>query len=218
MNIQFSSSSEPASSAGAKAAIADCNSHPARATATELYPYLAKRWHAHLETYGVHQYQGMMGGPPYPKAQPNASRRDAYPPEGGPQGSSLSFMQKQLLDRYNVALGVLNPLATGQGLRNQDLAGAICSAINDWQIEKWTSKDSRLKGSIVVANEDGLSAAAEIRKRAGDKHFVQVLLLSRTVEPLGQRRYWPIYEAAQEIGLPVGIHAFGFGGNPLTPS
>ena len=63
-----------------------------------------------------------MEGPPYPKAQPNASRRDAYPPEGGPQGSSLSFMQKQLLDPNNVALGVLNPLNTGQGLRNQDLA------------------------------------------------------------------------------------------------
>ena len=66
-----------------------------------------------------------MEGPPYPKAQPNASRRDAWPPEGGPQGSSLSFMQKQLLDPYNVALGVLNPLsATGQGMRNHDLAAA----------------------------------------------------------------------------------------------
>jgi len=87
--------------------------------------------------------------------------------------------------------GVLNPLATGQGLRNQDLAAAICSAINDWQIEKWTSQDARLKGSIVFANEDGVAAATEIRKRAGDKNFVQVLLLSRNVEPLGQRRYWP---------------------------
>src|SRR5205823_3525384 len=108
--------------------------------------------------------------------------------------------------------------ATGQGIRNHDLAAAICSAINDWQIEKWTSKDKRLKGSIVVANEDGAAAAAEIRTRAGDKNFVQVLLLSRNVEPLGQRRYWPIYEAAEEAGLPVGVHAFGFGGNPITAS
>ena len=42
--------------------------------------------------------------------------------------------------------------------------------------------------------------------------------MHRQPEPLGQRRYWPVYEAAQEIGLPVGVHAFGFGGNPLTPS
>src|SRR4030088_3140366 len=218
MNVQFGDRREPASSVHAKTAIADCDIHPARATRTELYPYLAKRWHTHLETYGVHQYQGMMGGPPYPKAQPNASRRDAYPPEGGPQGSSLSFMQQQHLDPNNVALGVLNPLNTGQGIRNHELSAALASAINDWQIDKWTSKDSRLKGSIVVGNEVGPKAAAEIRKRAGDKNFVQVLLLSRNVEPLGQRRYWPIYEAAQEIGLPVGVHAFGFRGNPITPA
>src|SRR5580693_8795434 len=199
MNIQVRERPEPAASVKAKTAIADGDIHPARATRTELYPFLAKRWHSHLETYGKHVYQGMMEGPPYPKAQPNASRRDAYPPEGGPQGSSLSFMQKQLLDPYNVALGVLNPLNTGQGLRNQDLAAALAMAINDWQIEKWTAKDSRLKASIVVANEDGPAAAAEIRRRAGDRNFVQVLLLSRNVEPLGQRRYWPIYQAAEEV-------------------
>ena len=148
MNMQFRSQAEPGSSSGVKTAIADCDIHPARKKLSDLYPYLAKRWHAHLETYGKHPYQGMMEGPPYPKAQPNASRRDAYPPEGGPQGSSLSFMRKQHLDPNNVVLGVLNPLKTGQGLRNHDLAAAICSAINDWQIEKWTSKDTRLKQQV----------------------------------------------------------------------
>ena len=205
MNIQFREQAEAASPLIVKPAIADCDIHPARATRTELYPYLAKRWQHHLEVYGVHAYQGMMEGPPYPKAQPNASRRDAYPPEGGPQGSSLSFMQKQLLDPNNVQLGVLNPLNTGQGIRNHELAAAWCSAINDWQIDKWTSKDKRLKASIVVGNEDATAAAAEIRERAGDRNFVQVLLLSRNVEPLGQRRYWPIYQAAEEAGLPVGV-------------
>ena len=218
MNVQFRPAGEPDSAVAAKPAIADCDIHPARKSRKDLYPYLAKRWHTHLETYGGHAYQGMMEGPPYPKAQPNASRRDAFPPEGGVQGSSLSFMQQQHLDPNNVALGILCPLNTGQGLRNQDLSAALATAINDWQIAEWTSKDKRLKGSIVVANEDGPAAAAEIRRRAGDPNFVQVLLLSRNVEPLGQRRYWPIYEAAQEVGLPVGVHAFGFGGNPITAS
>src|SRR6201747_3304588 len=121
----------------------------------------------------------MREGPPSPKAQPNASRRDAYPPEGGPQGSSLSFMQKQLLDPHNVALGVLNPLNTGQGLRNHDLSAALATAINDWQIAEWTGKDSRLKGSVVVANEDGPAAAAENPKPAGGQNFVQGVLLNR---------------------------------------
>src|ERR1700744_3513355 len=218
MNIQVRERPQAAPTVAAKIAIADCDIHPARATKSELYPYLAKRWHEHLQPYQAPPYQGRLEGPPYPKAQPNAARRDAYPPEGGQQGSSLSFMQKQHLDPNNVVLGVLNPLRTGQGLRNHDLAAAICTAVNDGQIKKWTSQDSRLKGSVVVANEDGITAAREIRKRAGDKNFVQVLLLSRNVEPLGQGRYWPIYEAAEEAGLPIGVHAFGFGGNPITAS
>lgn len=159
----------------------------------------------------------MMEGPPYPKAQPNALRRDAYPLEGGPQGLSLSFMQKQHLDpNNNVALGVLNPLATGQGIRNCDLAAAICSAINDWQIEKWTSQICGRRHPSSSPTRTGCSRRRN-PQRAGDKNFVQVLL-SRNVEPPGQRRYWPIYEAAEEAGLPVGVHAFGFGGNPITAS
>jgi predicted TIM-barrel fold metal-dependent hydrolase len=75
-----------------------------------------------------------------------------------------------------------------------------------------------LKPSIIVPYEDGPASAAEIRKRATNKHFAQVFLLSRTSEAAGRRRYWPIYEAAVEAGLPVGIHAFGYGGWPLTNS
>ena len=162
MNMQFRSGAQQDSASAIKTAIADCDIHPARATPSELYPFLARRWHEHLEVYGKHAYQGMMGGPPYPKAQPNASRRDAYPPEGGPQGSSLSFMQKQLLDPHNVALGVLNPLNTGQGIRNHDLSAALATAVNDWQIAEWLEPEPRLRASITVPYEDAPLAVAEI--------------------------------------------------------
>ncbi|MGA9951885.1 MAG: amidohydrolase, partial [Bradyrhizobium sp.] len=71
MNVQFRERPGVAPSVETKTpvetAIADCDIHPARATATELHPFLAKCWHEHLETFGRHQYQGMMEGPPYPK-------------------------------------------------------------------------------------------------------------------------------------------------------
>jgi predicted TIM-barrel fold metal-dependent hydrolase len=35
---------------------------------------------------------------------------------------------------------------------------------------------------------------------------------------MGGRRYFPIFEAAVRAGLPVGVHAFGFGGTPNTSS
>ena len=51
---------------------------------------------------------------------------------------------------------------------------------------------------------------------AADPRFVQVLLLIRTAEPLGRRKYWPIYEAAVAHDLPVGIHFGGWGRGPIT--
>jgi uncharacterized protein len=67
-----------------------------------------------------------------------------------------------------------------------------------------------------VPYEDPQASAAEIRKRAGDPNFCQVLMMSRTAEPAGNPRYWPIYEAAAEAGLPVAFHAFGYSGWAMT--
>jgi predicted TIM-barrel fold metal-dependent hydrolase len=216
MNVQVKQQPEAAPSTASRLAIADGDIHPTVRTPDELHPFLERRWIDHLGTFGGIGRKGFATGPAYPKGQPNASRRDAYPPEGGRQGSSLSFMQAQYLDPNNVQLGILNPLGSGQGMQNSDLSNAVCSATNDWQLAKWTGPDRRLKASVVVNYEDAPAAAAEIRKRASEPDFVQVLLLTRTAEPLGSRRYWPIYEAAAEAGLPIGIHAFGYGGNPIT--
>ncbi len=41
-------------------------------------------------------------------------------------------------------------------------------------------------------------------------------MLARTSEPLGSRRYWPVFEKAVEVGLPIGVHVFGYGGHPTT--
>ena len=62
------------------------------------------------------------------------------------------------------------------------------------------------------ADEDYRAAVAEIERWAGDPRFVQVLMVTRTAEPPGQKQYWKIYEAAAAAGLPIGVHAFGFGG------
>ena len=125
-------------------------------------------------------------------------------------------MAAQYLDPSNVTLGILNPLGSGQGAQNPDLSAAIAHATNEWQIEEWTSRDVRLRASVVVPYEDAAASAKEIELRAGDKNFAQVLMLTRTAEPPGGRRYWPIYAAAEAAGLPIGIHAFGYGGYPIT--
>jgi predicted TIM-barrel fold metal-dependent hydrolase len=208
--------------AASRLAIADCDIHPRAAgpgiggVSTSLFPYLSKRWQDHLREFAVTYRQPWEKGSAYPKNQPAASRRDAWPESGGGPGSDLALMAKQHLDPNNVALGILNPLGAGQGAQNAELSAAISHAVNDWQKAEWTSRDSRLKASVVVPYEDAIASAREIELRAADPDFRQVLLLSRTAEPLGQRRYWPIYEAAQAADLAVGIHAFGYGGWPVT--
>ncbi|HET6182867.1 MAG TPA: amidohydrolase family protein [Acetobacteraceae bacterium] len=216
MNVHVSDRPLSAPAQSSRLAIADCDIHPRTRSLRDFYPWLEKRWRDHLEAFGTTSRQPWQKGPAYPKAQPQASRRDAWPPGGGGPGSDLGFMAAQHLDPNNVALGILNPLQTGQGVQNLDLSAALCRATNEWQIAEWTSKDARLRASVVVPYEDGVAAAREIEARAGDPNFAQVLLLSRTSEPLGHRRYWPIYEAAAAAGLPVAVHAFGYGGWPIT--
>jgi len=207
--------------AASRLAIADCDVHPRPPGAgiggvsKALYPYLSQRWREHVQTFGVRYRQPWEKGSAYPKGQPQACRRDAWP-NGDNPGSDLPFMAAQHLDPNNVELGILNPLTSGQGAQDSELSAALTHATNEWQVAEWAAKDRRLKASVVVPTEDGPTAAKMIEARAGDEHFAQVLLLTRTAEPLGQRRYWPIYQAAEAVGLPVGIHAFGYGGNALT--
>ena len=191
----------------------DCDIHPTLRSVTDLESFLPERWRRHLENYGPMPRQPHIGSPPFPKAAPETARRDAWVPGGGRPGSDLAFMQRQHLDPNGVKFGILLPLLlSAANVRNVDFGTALCSAINDWQLAFWTSQDRRLRASIVVAPEDPTAAAAEIDKRASNADFVQVELPLRTFEPLGTRKYWPIFETAMRHGLPLGIHVNTVGG------
>jgi predicted TIM-barrel fold metal-dependent hydrolase len=202
-----------------KMAIADCDIHHSPKSFKLIHKYLSKRWCDHIDTYGFRSRQGNASGPQYPKGQPDASRRDAWPPNGGRPGSDLDFMRSHLLDDCGIELGILNMIRPHPGgFANTELSVAVARALNEWQIAEWTQPEPRLKASLVVPYEDPIAAAAEIDHWAGHPDVVQVLLLSRTQQPLGMQRYWPIYEAAARAGLPVGVHAFGNGGQPVSSS
>jgi predicted TIM-barrel fold metal-dependent hydrolase len=154
---------------------------------------------------------------PYPKSQPRASRRDAWPAEGGAPGSSLRLMREQYLDAYGIEYGILGPLGlTGQSEFNLDFAGALASAVNDWQRESFSVPEPRLKSAIVVPYDDGEAGRAGNRQARRRSSFAQVFMLTRSQEPAGRKRYWPIYAAAERHGLPVGMHVFGASGHPYT--
>ena len=172
---------------------------------SELYPYLPARWEHYCKTTGFEKPPADL----YPRFYPNAARRDANPPSGLP-GGDPEFAAAQLLDGYGIDIGILNCLYPAYKLFNLDLANALIRAANDWQIEKWLEQDPRWRASILVNTHDVQFSAEEIKRCARiAPGFVQVLLLARAHAPLGRREFWPIYEAAQECGLPIGVH---FGG------
>jgi len=206
------------STVSTKPTVVDCDIHPVINKRQDIHPFLDERWHAVLEAYGGQRRRGTQFGPSYPKSQPEANRRDAWPKDGGKAGGNLELMQSQHLDAHNIEMGVLNPSHGGSDMRHPGLSEAYCHAINDWQIATFTSREPRLRASVVVPYNDGVASAKEIEARAGDPNFIQVLMYSRTGDPIGNRRYWPIYEAAEAAGLPIGIHAFGESGYPVTSS
>ncbi|MCC6456135.1 MAG: amidohydrolase [Caldilineaceae bacterium] len=193
-------------------AVIDCDIHNAPPTDKALYPYLPKRWQEYHQTIGSRGHTGGI----YTRAVPNAARRDAWPPTGEPPGSNLDFMREQLLDRWQLEYGILNPLYGAGGQLNLEYGAALSQALNDWQLAEWTEPEPRLKASIIVPYEDGELSAAEIYRAAALPGFVQVLVVARTAEPLGRRKYWKMYEAASEHNLPIGIHFGGAGGGPIT--
>lgn len=212
MNVHAQPAARPSSPS--RPTIIDCDIHPV-ATPEVIKQFLAPQWHEFHDLYRGFSKSPFAGLDPYAGIEPNISRRDSYPPEGGLPGTSLSFMQAQHLDPNNVEYGLLQPLAPNGGMqRHLDFGAALATAVNDWQLEYWSQNDKRLKASITVVQDHSEAAVAEIHRCAANSDFAQVALLQRAVEPPGRKRYWPIYEAAQHYDLPIGIHVGGNGGTP----
>jgi hypothetical protein len=121
-------------------------------------------------------------------------------------------MQSQLLDRYDVRRAILIPLEVQFRHLYGEYAEAFAAAVNEWLVDEWLDKDDRLYGSVSLPFEDAPRAVRELERATQHERFVKVLFLSTTREPLGHPKYWPIYEAAEAMGLPVGAHIAGFSG------
>src|SRR5439155_4352722 len=128
-------------------ALIDCDIHNELDSETELYPYLPERWREYLRTYGLREPSGAY----YPRFM--GHRPDATPPSGRRAGSDVGFMRENYLDPSDVAVGILLPLfPVGRSLHGE-LAAALATGVNDWQLAEWLDKEPRLRASIVVPYE-----------------------------------------------------------------
>jgi uncharacterized protein len=193
----------------------DCDVHPHLPKSLHtLGPYLPKQWRRRLlggveESWATEVYASQLALPKNDMyINPVGSmRRDAFPEDGSVPGSDPELVVRQLLDGCGVDRAVLmggNVLGLG-ALPDPDAAATIATAFNTWLGEVWLDHDPRFRGALVVAPQDPQLAVAEINRMADRPGVVQIFLpLMNTL--MGERHYYPIYEAAQHHGLPIALH------------
>ena len=195
-------------------AVIDCDIHNELPSLETLFPYLDDHWVDYIQTS---EFNGPSAND-YPGGVPTSARPGSVPVEGGPAGSALQLVQEQVLGPWNTEVGILNCTYRVQSIKNEDIAADIATALNRWQVDTWLDPEPRLRGSMVVPSQTPARAAEEIERRGNYPQFVQVSLPVRSYIPYGNRFYDPLYAAAVEHDLVIGIHFGGAPGHPPTPA
>jgi predicted TIM-barrel fold metal-dependent hydrolase len=187
----------------------DCDVHPLIGDAGEsLHAYLSHEMRERLSTRELALETPL---PPSRFPHPNGTLRpDAIPPSGGPPGSDPAHMRADLLDRHGADAAILLPIqaASVNWWANPTEAIGLASAFNDYFVDQWVDFDPRYRLNMVVAPQDPAAAAEEIRRLAGTPGIAGVWLPFLDTL-LGDRYYYPIYDAALECGLPIVLHPNG---------
>jgi predicted TIM-barrel fold metal-dependent hydrolase len=181
----------------------DCDLHPGMPSVPALLPYLDDYWRDQLANRHIDQLPFTLSS--YPASSPLSARPDWRPASGSP--ADLDAIRRQALDPFGVRYAICNPLHGAIALFNDDMAAALCAAVNDWVAKELLGREPRLRASILVPAQSPELTVREIERVAPDRRFVQVLLLAMGETPLGRRAHWPIYAAAEKHELTIGIHA-----------
>jgi hypothetical protein len=187
------------------------NEFPSLAT---LEPYLADFW---IDYFRESAFVGPDAND-YPAGALITARPGAKPASGAPPGSDLTLLREQVLDPLGIEVGILNCAYRVSSVHHPDLAAALSTAVNQWQVDNWLDNEPRLRASIVAPSQIPEMAAQEIDRWGDHPGFVQVILPVRSLAPYGSRLYDPIYAAATRHDLVVGIQYGGAPGHPSTPA
>ncbi len=190
----------------------DCDVHPVMPSLKALMPYLDDMWRDMVVRRGVEELNSIS----YPSNGPLTTRAD-WKDATGRGASTPERLGREALAPFGTGAAILNCLYGVQLPFSEDMGAAFARAVNDWIACEWLDRDERLRASIVIPTQSAALSVAEIERFAADRRFVQVLMLVMGDAPLGKRVFWPIYQAAERLGLPIGIHAGSSYRHPPTP-
>ena len=123
---------------GYKGPMIDVDVHHTPKSDAELIQYLPKQWREYLNEGGrdpltmvpIFSSMGLL-------QEGLTRRRDSYPPEGGPPGSSYPTMKEQLLDRFDYTRALLTFDVGDYAVHsNPYFARAVCSILGPDAVNK----------------------------------------------------------------------------------
>ena len=192
--------------------IIDCDLHHSTKKQEDLFPYLPRHYVEHIKDFGT-----MMPGVGYTNMPRGGVRAELWEDQEEHPGGNIDLAREKHLDTHGIDIAVLSGSTVyGAAVHpNSDYGAAMCRAFNDWTLETWVKADSRFKASIAIAPTDPQQAADEIHRLGEHPSVFQVIMPAGARMPFGNRFYHPIYEAAQEHGLPMCVH-FGAEGSGIA--
>jgi predicted TIM-barrel fold metal-dependent hydrolase len=128
----------------------------------------------------------------------------------------------EFLNKAGIAQSVLFP---SEGLsvgffQQADYAVRVCRAFNDYVSDRFRKVDPRLYPMGLIAMQDVNAAVKELRRLVLELKLPGAMLPSRGLPlHLGHDYYWPVYEAAADLGCVLGIHggsSLGLGADTFT--
>ncbi|HEX9454640.1 MAG TPA: amidohydrolase family protein [Candidatus Binatia bacterium] len=117
---------------------------------------------------------------------------------------------REFLDEDEIAWSVLYPTTglTFGLVRDKEWACALATGYNNYLYETFTKPEKRLKGMALIPLQNIPEAVKELRRAVKELGFVGAVLPAVGLrQPFGDEKYFPVYEAAQELGALLAVHA-----------
>jgi predicted TIM-barrel fold metal-dependent hydrolase len=164
-------------------------------------PYLTKddrgidRWVIEGRLFPVPEGRGI--GP--------KTRYDVFRPGMLDPRARLEDMDAEGIDVASSFPSVAN--AFGWGIENPDLGVAACRAYNNFILDYCSANPARLKAIVTMPLQDPSAAAEELRRGVARGAIAAHVAPHFRNVGLEDPRYTPIFRAAQDLGVPVTVHA-----------